>query len=257
MKKNKIDSHYQQSLQALTDWIRQNELERRKWAGEKWAHPYGRWFLVARIGIPILTIFGLMCVLIYCYIRNAQVYLSLLGAHANGNSTAAKLAYEADIEFVELYTVILAVCGLLMIIGCVLLAFLKKYKIGVYFILFPAAVTLVHVATQFQIAMPDNSNTDYAPLLGYTGLCVILVSVFAIVLLLCLAVLFIFAKDKHNIKKMVNHTLQKITADNALATDEEYCEMIEQYIRDEKLKKKQRNDKKSRKAAAIMHDDAE
>ncbi|MBQ2676889.1 MAG: hypothetical protein IJF54_05790 [Clostridia bacterium] len=220
------NQNYNLSVKRLSDWLYQNELERRRWSHEYWQHPGGRAFNISKILIPILSAASIMSVILYCLIRDMQVSMTAEGS----------LAYEADTKNVQLYfALVLSMCGVIMV-GNILL-FLKKYIVGCVSTAVATVVVLGHIFTQINIPMPPDPVSDYKIF------CWVSIAMYFALILCCVAIVFILLYDKHELNRMVENTLIKIAGsqkqDTMLDLDT-YAQMIDKYIDVEKEKQQSR-----------------
>ena len=110
-------SEITKAYEKLQEYVAQNELERRKWAGEIWTHTTGRIYKTARISLPLLSVISVFLCVIYAFIRDAQTFLKNTGG----------LSYEAQDSTAHFY--IVAVFGVIVVVANALI-YTKIRRIG-------------------------------------------------------------------------------------------------------------------------------
>lgn len=217
------------AYEKLREWVYKNELQRRVWAKEVWTHPSGRLWKTARVLTPIFSLFSVVSLFIYCYIREMQMMMQQM------------LSYEPNTAFVEVLMALAIVSGIAIITGNVLL-FLKKYRSGGMTCGISAVVSLALLTTQLAIPM---GNADQFRLF-----CFISMGMYFVLAVCSLYIPILLIHERRQIEKMTQSTLSRISSDSKeLLSPEEYTELIEQYLEDEKLKVSEHRQKMKRKRA--------
>lgn len=214
-----MNDHYNKAIDRLSDWLRQNELQRREWSNEKWGHPEGRWFKLSRLFTQVLSVLLIITLIIYCLIRYEQLILKDM------------LSYDPDVSNIEVYIVTMVACSLALIVGTILIVN-KKHKSGALTQAITSFLIFLHIATQVNIPMPSNSDK-------YRVLCFVILTACAFTILFSMSIFIILTKDKKETKRMVDNTLSKITKGKASSLEiTDYSKVINDYIDEQKASRK-------------------
>lgn len=223
------------SIKRLKNFIAAKEIDRRHWSREVFGNPDAVLFKISRIVIPVLSLFLLCSMFIYCSIRDAQSML--------------KLAYTADIGNLELIFGFVAVMCLALFAGNIFLLF-KKYWVGSIICASSTLCITIHILSQLGIAMPEGTEDNLSFSLIF-GICC---AVYFVLFLFCMYILYCLIKTKRTVSRVAKEVLEKISrSSNEMLTDKDYCEKIEEYI--EKEKSKLANDRKNGDSFLTFADD--
>jgi hypothetical protein len=226
--KRKQSERFNNSYQNIREWVYKNELQRREWANEIWAHPNGRLFKLAKILTPVFSVYAVISLIIYCLIRDAQKMM------------VDMLSYEVNTEFTEILILLSVVCVLAIITGNVLL-FMKKRRIGGWTVGIAAIISLAQMLTQFSVPMGDDKFKIF---------CFINMGAYLLLAVFALFIPGMLMHEKRSIEAMTQNTLKRITADcKSLLTDDEYADLIDEYLENEKEKMSEHREKMKRKRA--------
>lgn len=205
-------SEITKAYEKLQEYVAQNELERRKWAGEIWTHTTGRIYKTARILLPLLSVISVFLCVIYAFIRDAQTLLKNTGG----------LSYEAQDSTAHFY--IVAVFGVIVVVANAFI-FTKIRRIGE---IVNTAISLlmgIYLFSQSNIPMP-NENNKYKVLMGIT-ITILILSAAATALMIIIEMM-----DKKAEKQSFEHILSVITAQKSGIVDEsEYPILIDEYLK--------------------------
>ena len=205
-------SEITKAYEKLQKYVEQNEIERRKWAGEVWTHTTGKIYKIARVLLPIMSVVSVFLCVIYAFIRDAQTFLKNTGG----------LSYEAEESVAHFY--ILAVFGVIVVVANAFV-FTKIRRVGE---IMNTAVSLfmsIYLFSQSNIPMP-NENNKYK----------IFITLAIVVLILSAAstavMMIIEIMDKKAQRQSFEHILSVITAQKSGIVDEsEYPILIDEYLK--------------------------
>ena len=219
---------YQQAIDSLREYVEQNELERRLWAGEKWGHVGGRVYKICRVLCPILSVISVISAIFYDMIRYFQLELSA----QNG------LSYDVEESVAYMY-IVTAFC--VLTVAANVLTFTKFKNLGFAFVGGLNLLMAIYLFTQINISMPNGN---------YKTLIAIIIAVQFVLAIACAIILVITYRDNRDNKSALENTLHKITAERGGLTEEgEYAELIEQYLKEQSEKSNEQKQKKFKKEA--------
>ena len=225
-------SKYDQSIERLTEYLKNKEKNRAKWAKEKWLHTEGKIYSFGRIFLPLLFIasFFVQFVLSAIIYNNIPAVQRLRTGTQELQNTLAK-----EDASVPVYLVVTAICLLLLFITVVRFA-IKKYKNSEIMLVVNSGVMCVFTIVRAFLdsgTYPDNSLlTDVQP---FSAIAIYVVSaiIFGVMFIYSMFLLCVKTSDNKQLKLSIESTLERILPadeESKLLSEDDMADIIDKYL---------------------------
>ncbi len=230
-------SRYAKSIENLTEYLKEQEKARAKWAKEKWFHTEGKIYSFGRVFLPLLFVVSfvvefLLCAIIY---NNIPAVQRMRTGTKELQNTLAK-----DDPSVPIYLFVVGVCIVLILVTIICFV-AKRYKNTEIMLVVNSAIICVFTIVRAFLdssTYPDNSLVaDTAP---FSAIAIYVVSaiLFGIMLIYSICLLRVKLEDNYQLKLSIESTLEKILPDTdeaKLLSEDDVAELVDKYL--EKKKK--------------------
>lgn len=229
-------SRYAKSIENLTNYLKEKEKRRVKWAKEKWFHTEGKIYSFGRYFLPLLFVASFVVEFVLCAIiyNNIPAVQRMRTGTQELQNTLAK-----DDPSVPIYLFVVGVCIILLLITVVRFAIKKHKNTEIMLVVNSGIICVFTILRAFldSSTYPDNSLLADTPPFSAIAIYVVSAILFGIMLIYSICLLRVKLEDNYQLKLSLESTLEKIlpnTDEAKLLSEDDIAELVDKYLEKQK-----------------------